>query len=297
MNGYEDAKPPLLKSITAKNLLSFGPEGMTLELEPLNVLIGANGSGKTNLLDAIELFQAAARHLASPVRRGGGVREWIWKGKPQSPASVDVTVSNPKGNQPLRHKIEFAEVAQRFELTDERVENERPYPGDADAYFYYRFQDGNPVLSDRDGGERRLQRESVLLDESILSQRKDPEQYPELAYLSGRYERIRMYREWEFGRDVALRTPQRADVRRHPLDENLLNLGMFLNKLQQNPRAKAKFLEKLSDLYEGLTDFTLNFDGGDCADFLHGRGFCYTGDAFVRRQSALSVSAGDSARP
>ena len=41
MNGYERTEPPLLQSITAKNLLSFGPEGMTLELKPLNVLVGA----------------------------------------------------------------------------------------------------------------------------------------------------------------------------------------------------------------------------------------------------------------
>ena len=262
MNGYERAKPPLLKSITAKNLLSFGPEGMTLDLEPLNVLIGPNGSGKSNLLEAIGLFQAAPRNLAAPVRRGGGVGEWIWKGNPDSPASAEVVVSNPKGKQDLRHTIEFAKSSHWFELVDERVEDELPHPESETTCAYYGFQGGHPIMRARDGNERRLKRDDFKPDESILSQRKDPEQYPELAYLSGRYERIRMYREWEFGRNVALRTPQKADVRRHPLDENYLNLALFLNKLQQTPRAKAKFIEKLSDLYDGLTDFTLNFEGG-----------------------------------
>ena len=263
MNGYERAKPPLLKSITAKNLLSFGPEGMTLELEPLNVLIGPNGSGKSNLLDAIELFQVAPNELAKPVRSGGGIREWIWKGEPGSPAVVEALVSNPSGWHSIRHRIEFAEVAQSFELVDERIENEDPDFGENEVFFFYRYQNGRPVLSVKGQNNRRfLQRDDVTLDESILSQRKDPEQFPELAYLSSRYQRIRMYREWEFGRDIALRTSKSTDVRRHPLSEDFLNLGMFLNKLQQTPRAKAKFLEKLSDLYEGLTDFTLNFDGG-----------------------------------
>ena len=262
MNGYESAKPPLLKSITAKNLLSFGPEGMTLDLEPLNVLIGPNGSGKSNLLEAIGLFQAAPRNLAAPVRRGGGVGEWIWKGNPDSSAIAEVVVSNPKGKQNLRHTIEFAKSSHWFELVDERVEDARPNPESETICAYYGFQGGHPIMRARDGNERRLKRDDFKPDESILSQRKDPEQYPELAYLSGRYERIRMYREWEFGRNVALRTPQKADVRRHPLDENYLNLALFLNKLQQTPRAKAKFIEKLSDLYDGLTDFTLNFEGG-----------------------------------
>ena len=262
MNGYERAEPPMLKSITAKNLLSFGPEGMTLDLEPLNVLIGPNGSGKSNLLEVIGLFQAAPRNLAAPVRRGGGIGEWIWKGEPNSSASAEVVVSNPKGKQDLRHTIEFVKSSHWFELVDERVEDELPHPASETACVYYGFQGGHPIMRARDGNERRLERDDFKPDESILSQRKDPDQFPELAYLSSRYERIRMYREWEFGRNIALRTPQRADVRRHPLDENFLNLALFLNKLQQIPRAKAKFIEKLSDLYDGLTDFTLNFEGG-----------------------------------
>ena len=58
------------------------------------------------------------------------------------------------------------------------------------------------------------------------------------------------------------RDPQRIDVRPNPLMENFSNLGMFLNRLRQTPRTKANFIEKLSDIYEDLTDFQLNFEGG-----------------------------------
>ena len=37
---------------------------------------------------------------------------------------------------------------------------------------------------------------------------------------------------------------------------------MFLNRLRQDPTTKANFIDKLSDVYEGLTDFELNFQGG-----------------------------------
>ena len=79
---------PMLRRICATNLLSFGPEGMDLELPSLTVLIGPNGSGKSNLLEVIGLLQAAPTQLATPVRDGGGVRNWIWKGQPDSSASV-----------------------------------------------------------------------------------------------------------------------------------------------------------------------------------------------------------------
>ena len=43
-----DEKPHvLIRRITLQNLLSFGPEGVELELGPLNVPIGPNGSGKS----------------------------------------------------------------------------------------------------------------------------------------------------------------------------------------------------------------------------------------------------------
>ena len=263
MNGHERAKSPMLQSITAKNLLSFGPEGVQLDMKPLNVLVGPNASGKSNLLEAIALLRAAPSELAAPVRSGGGVRNWIWQGRPKSSAVVESLVSNPRGKHDIRHRIEFAELAQRFELIDERVENDKPDHGESEVFFFYRFQDGSPVISVKGEDNRRnLQRQDVALDESILSQRKDPDQFPELAHLSRSYEQIRLYRQWEFGRGANIRDPQRIDVRPNPLMENFSNLGMFLNRLRQTPRTKANFIEKLSDIYEGLTDFEMNFEGG-----------------------------------
>ena len=263
MNGYERAQPPLLKSITAKNLLSFGPEGMTLDLEPLNVLVGPNGSGKTNLLEVIGLFRAAPGDIEVPIDWGGGIREWIWKGQPHSPAIAEVLVSYPTSRHYLKHKIAFTETAQQFELVDERVENDQPDEGKSDVFFFYRFQEGYPVLSVKGQDKARsLQRESVTLDESILAQISDPVQFPELAYLSNQYRRIRLYRNWEFGPDMAIRDSQRANTSRTALSENFRNLGVFLNKLRQTPSVKARFIEELSDLYDSITDFELNFEGG-----------------------------------
>ena len=273
-NGENQPKPPLFQRIKAQNLLSFGPEGIDLELGPLNVLIGPNGSGKSNLLDVISLFQAAPRNLAAPVRDRGGIRDWIWRGSPGATAVLDAVVHNDAGQQPLRHRLEFEAANQFFELVDERVENEHPYVGQDKTYFFYRFQQGNPVIQVRDlDNQRHLERDQVATDESILSQRNDPDSYPVLAYLSSTYRRIRLYRDWVFGRNNVFRHPQRSDVDRGALAEDFSNLGVFLNRSRQFPRTKADLIDGLSDLYEGLTDFELNFDFGTVQVFFQERDF------------------------
>ena len=54
-----------LHSIRLQNILSFGPDTPELPLEPLNVLIGPNASGKSNLIEALSLLAAAPRRPAS----------------------------------------------------------------------------------------------------------------------------------------------------------------------------------------------------------------------------------------
>ena len=258
-----------LRTITLKNLLSFGPDGLTLDLEPLNVLIGPNGSGKSNLLDGMELLKSAPAQLTAPIRSGGGIRNWIWGRQPGPTACVETILENPSDNRHLlRHRIEFRESEQTFRLVDERVENERPDSGHDEPFFFYRFQDGRPALSVKDEDSRRLlRREDVADDESILSQRKEPDQYPELAHLNSIYEGISLYRDWGFGRKAPFRQPQSTDVRPTPLREDFSNLGMFLNRIRQDPRTKSKLIECLTDAYEGLSDFELNFEGGSVQVF------------------------------
>ncbi len=70
-----------LTSLLLNEFLSFAPGSEAIPLTPLNVLIGPNGSGKSNLIEAIELLHATPTAFASAIRDGGGVREWLWKGK------------------------------------------------------------------------------------------------------------------------------------------------------------------------------------------------------------------------
>jgi predicted ATPase len=207
-------KLPLIDSIKLKNFLSFGTESMELELKPLNIFIGPNGSGKSNLIEAIGLLRSASKDLTAPIRDGGGISEWLWKGDPQTPiAEIEATVNYLSALIPIRHHIAFTREGQRFKLEDESIENSRPDSTSyKDVQFFYRFRKGRPVMNVCESGdfiERTLQLDDVAFDQSVLSQRKDPDQYPEITYLGNQYAKIKFYREWNLGRYTSPRVPQK----------------------------------------------------------------------------------------
>jgi len=257
----------LLKSIRLTNFLSYGETASVVELKPLNVLIGPNGSGKSNFIEAIDLLcftpsTSEKSNLLTAINDGGGVSNWLWKGGQRSPlACIDVVVANPKGPADLRYVLGFTEMGQRFAIVDERIENEKPDIGYTQPYFYYRFKNGHGVLNVK-GDERRLRHEDIDPTASILSQRKDPDQYPELTYLGQVFAKMRLYREWSFGRNTAARNPQKADLPNEYLEPDASNLGLVLNRLRREPVVKKQFLDALRALYDGIDDFDVQIEGG-----------------------------------
>lgn len=260
----------LIKNLKVSGLLSFGAQGVDLQLGKLNVLIGPNGSGKSNFLEVLALLRAAPTNLPEPVKEMGGVREWLWKGKSsQKEALIEAVVENSKGRKPLRHGLKITDHGGRFEVVDEWVENEKAYEGKAEPYFFYKFQRGNPILKDLQVKERSLRREIVKPEQSILSQIRDPERYPALSWLQQQYEQIRLYRNWSFGPSAALRREQSTHGRSDFLNDGGENVALVLSKIRM--RIKSELLDYLGKLYEGIEDMHLTVDGGNVLLFLEER--------------------------
>ena len=257
----------LIRRLKISGMLSFGPKGIDLELEPLNVLIGANGSGKSNFIEALALLQAAPRDLSAPIRRMGGISEWLWKGDDApGTATIDATVSYPNKDIPLRHVLEITERGERCQVVDERIENAQPYPRCQDTRFYYRYQKGNPVINDSKGEELTLRPDTIRPGESILSQRDDPDHYPKLHWLGKQYRSIRLYRNWELGPDAGLRQSPRADQPNAFLTERGENLPLMLSKLRGDGR--QQFVKTLQQIYDGIVDFQVEVGDGRATLFL-----------------------------
>lgn len=258
----------LIHELSLKGLLSFGPDSRSIALRPLNVIIGPNGSGKSNLIEAIGLFRAAPRDLSAPVKEVGGVRDWLFKGNEITTASIEAVISNPENSSmPLRHQVVFGEHGNRFEVISEKIENKEPHKGYNEPFYFYRMDNGYPRLKELgltdtndNSSDRDLRRESINPEMSILSQVKDPERYPALTYLSEVYEKIRVYREWSFGRYTPPRQPQKADLPSVYLMETCENLALVLNSLR--PRVKHSIIDALNSLYPGIDDFNVQIDGG-----------------------------------
>ena len=258
----------LIRRIEQTNLLSFGPDSGGLELKRLNVLIGPNGSGKSNLLEGIDILRSAPRDLVAPIREGGGIHDWIWRGKSEGTAHIEAIVENPQGPQALRYRLGFVERGQRFELIEERIENEHSDKGREKPYIYYERSDGHAFLIRTGKIRLDLRAEGIKLEQSILAQRKDPDLYPELTYLGESLSRIRIYREWSLGRDSPLRLPQKADLPNDFLQEDGKNLALVLNSFQGKPAVKRRVLDALHKFYEGITDFHVKIEGSTVQLFL-----------------------------
>lgn len=252
----------LLTQVRLDNLLSFGPGSAPLPMEKLNVLIGPNGSGKSNLIEAVALMRATHGDFQDVLRQGGGSAEWIWKGDRANQATLDFVVSSLKDKSPLRHLVAFqSEGHVPFRLEDERIESASSDSGEAEPFFCYRNR--MPVVSTgREKTKRKLPLETFNRDLSVLAQLRDPRTYPEISFLANAYEKIRIYREWTFGRATVFRQPQMADMPNDRLEEDFSNLGLFVNRLRREPQAKAAVLAGLRGLYEGLSDYDVIVEGG-----------------------------------
>lgn len=262
----------LIKSLQLANLLSYGPDHPPIELKPLNVLVGANGSGKSNFLEAISLLQAAPDQITRPVRDGGGIHDWLHQSAGQTGARpdawVDAVIANSQGNNHFRYRVAFNEVGGRFQVQDEYLEYEKAQTGKAQPYFFYRWNSGRPVLNTKGLGERGLQRDSIQPDLSILAQKRDADLYPELTWVARQLAAIRQYREWTFGRYATPRLAQKTDAPNDRLEPDCSNLGLVLNRLRMNGAARRKLVTSLRQVYEGIEDVDVSIQGGMAQVFL-----------------------------
>lgn len=271
---------PLLTSMTIEGFLSFG-EATDIPLEPLNVVIGPNGSGKSNLVESMAVLRAVPRDLPQPIREGGrSVRDWLWRPDPSSTEATsrrkaesariellftEGQIAQHHTNPAVRYRLVFGAQGDSFVVLDERLENvDRPSDKEK-PYFYFGYEHGRPMLNVRDrgrGSQRELRRETLDMTQSILSQRRDPEEYPELGRLTDALERIRIYRRWQFGPDAKVREACSPSVRADHLSENFDNLPARLAVLKRDPPVKRRLLELLRELAPGFNDFEVVPEGG-----------------------------------
>jgi len=278
-----------IQKIKLTNFLSFGPEGMELELEPLNVLIGPNASGKSNFIEAFRVLAALPSDLSRPFREGGGVAEWVWKGEGgSSELGLETAVVWPAPAVSLEHRLWLGVAEQRAVVEREEILG----PGLDDfgrAISSQRYRHIGAGLAEAAavpvGASRRgpfqpigdtLRREwtpvrDLDTAQSVLAQRRDPQRFPEITYLGQQFGQIALYRDWRTGPRAGVKQPEMTDEPPDHLEEDGRNLFLVLNNLEQRLPA-GTIADRARRLHQLAERMTFSIFGSTVLLYLHEEG-------------------------
>jgi predicted ATPase len=260
----------LIKRLTLKKILSF--KETTVDLQQLNVLIGPNAVGKSNLIEAISLLQAAPNALDVQILRGGGIRQWLWLGdrEPAQVAEIECELILRRGRQfgPLVYRLEFSDSG-GFSILNERLAQASPVP-DAEIYFYrsanrVNFAPQSPMPLNR------AMAAEVPSNKSILAQFKSPMDTTPVTEAGNHLEEIRIFREFRTGFTSPARHGISAAAPKDHLSEGADNLALVLHQLDflgAHDRIK-EYLNRFCDRFE---DVKLDVGEGLARPFLREAG-------------------------
>ena len=275
-----------IESLKLAGLLSFPPDMEPFELESLNVLIGPNGSGKSNLIEAFELLKALPTDFAAAIRKGGGADEWIWKGSSlEESAQIEVTAVPSPGSRhiivsptgrPIRYALAFHAFSAGAFISFETIEDQRPVSRNDESIFYYRSDGLKATLGKSNAGEQvsmPVTDQDFSFYRSILNQRRDPLNYPEIMWISNIFSGIQTFREWSFGQSSSVRRLQPTDLPDDYLLRDSTNLALTLNRIEHSKQYWRRFNDLLRRFFPRFERITTRISGATIQFFLHETGF------------------------
>jgi len=193
---------------------------LRLHLSQINVLTGANATGKTNLYNSVFLLaKAAAGGFAQVIAEEGGMPSVLWAGARKSRSMGTIRMEGVRMSLGIKTDTFSYEMVcglpkqssgekSAFSL-DPEVKEERVWmdaPHGLKVTFFERSPKGAWIL---DNDERLADYSGELLPtESVLSQLREPHLYPELSSLRTEMSRWRFYHHFRTDAESPLRHPQ-----------------------------------------------------------------------------------------
>jgi predicted ATPase len=193
---------------------------LRLHLSQINVLTGANATGKTNLYNSVFLLaKAAAGGFAQVIAEEGGMPSVLWAGARKSRSMGAIRMEGVRMSLgiktdtfsyelicglPKQSSGEKSAFSLDPEVKEERVWMDAPHG--LKVTFFERSPKGAWIL---DNDERLADYSGELLPtESVLSQLREPHLYPELSSLRTEMSRWRFYHHFRTDAESPLRHPQ-----------------------------------------------------------------------------------------
>jgi predicted ATPase len=188
-----------------------------LDLRQLNVIVGENGSGKSNLYRALQLLQTAANgSFAKELAKEGGMRSVIWGGKRKhkEPPNIKIEVTLEDFDYkllfgfPKQSELVNAELG--YFNNDPIIKAEQisvNYRGNMNKIMWRKSN----MISAKNMDGRTIEYPLALRGiESILSGLRDPQKFPELAQLREEFLNWRFYHNFRKDVHSPIRKPQKS---------------------------------------------------------------------------------------
>jgi predicted ATPase len=170
---------------------------LDLELRPLNVLIGANGSGKSSLLDVFSLLAASASsRLSARLGEFGGIPSILSLGRAQQ-MSFQLSTNNPEST-PVTYGLTMGLKGASFEIVSEKLFH--------DDFSFIESRNGNVTYREFFGGSVIQPTWDYNAFETALSQ--VPRTFPALERVRSFLASFAYYHTLDVGPRAPVRLPQ-----------------------------------------------------------------------------------------
>jgi predicted ATPase len=205
----------VLTDFHIKNYRSI--RGVWLKLPKVTVIVGANGSGKSNLYRAMYLVSTTTTgQLARSVAEEGGMESMIWDGKysnhDEHKVNLSVKFNDLQYDLTLGTLWEQLGDEDRFGVfsKDLQIKRERVYHFRNGVKSRILYRTKQTVQARDASGQTGDYTRRVGMNESVLSGLREPHKYPELSKLREEIYGWRFYHEFRTDKDSPLRRPQPA---------------------------------------------------------------------------------------
>lgn len=262
----------MIKSIKLTNFYSFKDTTINLNND-LNVLIGINGSGKSNFLRAIRLLKEGVSGIGLKeliLEKWGGIDELFFKGEPSEgfdnstgiEFTFDHNIINQYGSffrQDIIYKIVIVKSPglNNYYISDKII--------NPTGYIYLDIINGHGVLAERVNPSERItsliKYDDFDPQELTLSKVFDSERYGALNALRKTISDIVVYDYFDTTPNSPIRKAMKATSGKILLPDGS-NLPQILNTIKIGHKKEYnKIVELLSDVNENFKGFDFHFLG------------------------------------
>jgi predicted ATPase len=228
---------------------------LTLPLERVNVIVGANGSGKTNLYRGLYLLTAAAEgRLARTLAEEGGMPSVLWAGTrdPRRPVRLTVGVTLEEVAYELSCGLvpTTPDDPTLFRL-DPEVKEEHLWALEGKRRLVLmERKDRSAFMRDGDGNRVTFPTQ-LWTSESVMDQITEPQRFPVLSLVQRTFRAWRFYHQFRTDAEAPMRSPQ-VGVRTPVLSSDGRDLAAALQTIIEIGDARA--LERaLDDAFPGAS--------------------------------------------